>query len=205
MADTESSLTDEERLRQQAQQRLERRRRKMQSPEERLALITGRHVETDIDSTPALPVESVGSVGTMTAEDPPLETLTRDTRPDSLLRQASSGTETDLLASLLDSGGEVSADSKLGETKTQLTDLVWVMLAVVVRITLDTEYSGFIGHNIFLPFALTLSVIMSLGYIDISNNTSSTGSTILSAGKYYSKNKSANTKISPPNFKHFHS
>ena len=181
MADTESPSSEEERLRQQAQQRLERRRRKMQSPEERLALITGRPVEANIASISPPPVACVGSVGTMTAEDPPLETLTRDTRPDSLLRQASSGAETDLLASLLGSGAEVSADSKLGETKTQLTDLVWVMLAVVVRITLDTEYSGFIGHNIFLPFALTLSVMMSLGYIDISLNTS-TGSTILSAG-----------------------
>ena len=186
MADTVSPSSEEERLRQQAQQRLERRRRKMQSPEERLALITGRPVEANIASIspPTVAcVGSVGSVGTMTAEDPPLETLTRDTRPDSLLLQASSptGAETDLLSNLLGSGGEVSADSKSGVARTQLSDLVWVMLAVVVRITLDTDYSALIGHNIFLPFALTLSVMMSLGYIDISLNTS-TGSTILSAG-----------------------
>ena len=180
MAETESSLTEEERLRQQAQQRAERRRRKMQSPEERLALITGRPVERGV-----LPVEAVeavgtvGTVGTMTAEDPPLETLTRDTRPG----PGSGSPETDLLSSLLGSAGEVSADTKPGETKSQLADLVWVMLAIVVRITLDTEYSFVIGHNIFLPFALSLSVMMSLGYINLSLNTS-TGSTILSAGTY---------------------
>ena len=187
MADTESTSTEEERLRQQAQQRLERRRRKMQSPEERLALITGRPLQADTNTSP-LPVtveavEAVGTVGTMTAEDPPLETLTRDIRPEGRLRPGSSSAETDLLSSLLVSGGEVSADTKPGETQSQLASLVWVMLALVVRITLETEYSFVIGHNIFLPFALSLSVMMSLGYINLSLNTS-TGSTILSAGRY---------------------
>ena len=187
MADTESSLTDEERLRQQAQQRLERRRRKMQSPEERLAIITGRPVESSTDTVVDSLSSSVGTtVGTMTADDPPLETLTRDSRPDRLLGQGSSSAETDLLSSLLGSGGEAGgADTKPGETKSQLTDVVWVILALLVRIILDTEYSAFIGHNIFLPFALSLSVMMSLGYINIALNTS-TGSTILSAGRYRS-------------------
>ena len=182
MADTESTSTEEERLRQQAQQRLERRRRKMQSPEERLAIITGRPVEPGGTNTVETP-PSPPSVGTMTADDPPLETLTRDSRPDRLLRQGSSSAETDLLSNLLGSGGEAGADSKPGETKTQLTDVVWVILALLVRIILDSEYSVVIGHNIFLPFALNLSVMMSLGYINISLNTS-TGSTILSAGRY---------------------
>ena len=189
MADAESTNTEEERLRQQAQQRLERRRRKMQSPEESLAKITGRPVEpavatsSDLTSPPALPVSAgCPSVGTMTAEDPPLETLTRDQRPNSLLRQGSSQ-EADLLSSLLGScGAEGSADPRQADTKTQLTDLVWVLLAVVVRLLLDTEYSAFIGHNIFLPFALSLSLMMSLGYINLSLATS-TGSTILSAGR----------------------
>ena len=188
MADAESTNTEEERLRQQAQQRLERRRRKMQSPEERLAKITGRPVEpvvatSDLTSPPALPVSAgCPSVGTMTAEDPPLETLTREQRPASLLRQGSSQ-EADLLSSLLgSSGAEGSADPRQADSKTQLTDLVWVLLAVVVRLLLDTEYSAFIGHNIFLPFALSLSLMMSLGYINLSLATS-TGSTILSAGR----------------------
>ena len=121
-------------------------------------------------------------MGTMTAEDPPLETLTRDTtRPNTLMRQGS-GPEVDLLSNLLGSGVEGSAETKPAETRTQLTDLVWVLLAVVVRVVLDTEYSAFIGHNIFLPFALSLSLMMSLGYINISLSTS-TGSTILSAGR----------------------
>ena len=186
MADTESTSTEEERLRQQAQQRLERRRRKMQSPEERLAIITGRPVEAVDPVEPATNTvetpSSAASVGTMTADDPPLETLTRDSRPDRLLRQGSASAETDLLANLLGSGGEAGADTKPGETKSQLTDVMWVMLALLVRIILDTEYSVVIGHNIFLPFALSLSVMMSLGYINISLNTS-TGSTILSAGR----------------------
>ena len=188
MADAESTNTEEERLRQQAQQRLERRRRKMQSPEERLAKITGRPVEpalatsSDLTSPPALPVSAgCPSVGTMTAEDPPLETLTREQRPASLLRQGSSQ-EADLLSSLLGSSGAEGSDPRQADTKTQLTDLVWVLLAVVVRLLLDTEYSAFIGHNIFLPFALSLSLMMSLGYINLSLATS-TGSTILSAGR----------------------
>ena len=190
MADAESTSTEEERLRLQAQQRLERRRRKMQSPEERLAKITGRPVESvpvsvavsETTSPPALPVSAgCPSVGTMTAEVPPLETLTRDQRPGSLLRQGSSQ-EADLLSSLLGGGAEGSADPRQADTRTQLTDLVWVLLAVVVRLLLDTEYSAFIGHNIFLPFALSLSLVMSLGYINISLSTS-TGSTILSAGR----------------------
>ena len=160
----------------------------MQSPEERLAKITGRPVEpvvatSDLTSPPALPVSAgCPSVGTMTAEDPPLETLTREQRPASLLRQGSSQ-EADLLSSLLgSSGAEGSADPRQADSKTQLTDLVWVLLAVVVRLLLDTEYSAFIGHNIFLPFALSLSLMMSLGYINLSLATS-TGSTILSAGR----------------------
>merc|ERR1719219_2809555 len=148
-------------------------------------MITGRPVESvdtssSSNSPPALPV-SLGSpsVGTMTAEDPPLETLTRDHRPDSLLRQASSN-EADLLSSLLGSGAEGGAGPGQAETRSQLTDLVWVILAVVVRLVLDTEYSVVIGQNIFLPFALSLALMMSLGYINISLATS-TGSTILSA------------------------
>ena len=158
----------------------------MQSPKERLAIITGRPVESSTDTVVDSLSSSVGTtVGTMTADDPPLETLTRDSRPDRLLGQGSSSAETDLLSSLLGSGGEVGTDTKPGETKSQLTDVVWVVLALLVRIILDTEYSAFIGHNIFLPFALSLSVMMSLGYINIALNTS-TGSTILSAGRYRS-------------------
>ena len=52
-----AEITEEERLRQEAAKRLERRKRKMMSPEERLAMITGRPVE------PVSPVSEVVSSG----------------------------------------------------------------------------------------------------------------------------------------------
>ena len=163
MADSESTK-DEERLRQQALLRQERRRRRLQSPEERLALITGRPVE-----------ERRESVTTSTADDPPLETLTRELRPGVVGRSG----ESELLAGLLGGENGLAADHQ-APSSSELSDWVWVMLGLVVRITLETEYSVVIGHNVFLPFALTVSLCLSLGYMKIAPSTTST---ILSAGQ----------------------
>ena len=54
------AVTDEERLRQEAARRLERRRRKMMSPEERLAKITGRPVATSPSPDTSPPVQMPG-------------------------------------------------------------------------------------------------------------------------------------------------
>ena len=166
MAESESGEA-EERLRQQALARQERRRRRLQSPEERLALITGRPVE-----------ETRESVTSSTAEDPPLETLTREVRPPGLA--PTSSVEGNVLASLL--GGETSSEAAglQSPASCELSDWVWVMLGLVVRITLETEYSVVIGHNVFIPFALTVSLCCSLGFLKVAPSTSST---ILSAGQ----------------------
>ena len=58
-------------------------------------------------------------------------------------------------------------------------DTVWVLLAVAVRLVLDTEYSGLIGDNILLPFTLGLASLYMLGYVA---PTGSTVSSLLSAG-----------------------
>ena len=165
----ESDSIDEDRLRQQAQQRLERRKRRLQSPEERLALITGR------------PVEAESRERESTAEDPPLELLTRGTQAGGQGGGQGGCQGADLLANLL-AGTEAASQAgghQLPGDSQQVSGLVWVMLGLLVRITLETEYSGLIGHNVFLPFALTLSLLISLGHVNI---TPSTSSTILSAG-----------------------
>ena len=65
---THDVINDEERLRQEAARRLERRRRKMLNPEERLARITGR------------PVSSVSSVSP-TSETSPAPFISGDMIP----------------------------------------------------------------------------------------------------------------------------
>merc|ERR1719483_1338145 len=89
------TMSDENRLREDAARRMERRRRKMQSPEERLAKITGRLIEEEtgdriqeinenqqIDgqendiSVPG-PIVTDNTPQTE-CDDPPLEHLTRD-------------------------------------------------------------------------------------------------------------------------------
>ena len=52
------SLNDEDKLRQEAARRLERRRRKMLNPEERLAKITGRPVPASPPSSPSVETDS---------------------------------------------------------------------------------------------------------------------------------------------------
>lgn len=81
-------ISDEERMRQEAAKQMDRRKRKMMSPEERLAKITGRPVEEvspildvvpsgESISTTDVPSVTVSS-STQSVDDPPLEHLTRD-------------------------------------------------------------------------------------------------------------------------------
>ena len=84
-----------ERLRQEAARRLERRRRKLLSPEERLARITGQPVVAG----PGACTTTTASVGA--GEDPPLELLTPSSGPGPA-REVGPGP--DLLSSLLGGG-----------------------------------------------------------------------------------------------------
>ena len=117
------------------------------------------------------------------AEDPPLETLTRDS---GLLAGPGPGLgapEGDLLSSLLGGGGgqpggAAGSSTAAGSAGTN-TDVVWVLLAVVVRLALDTEYAALISSSALLPFALTLSLLYTLGW---AVPHTSTVSSLLSAG-----------------------
>jgi len=199
-------LNDEDRLRQEAAKRLERRRRKMMSPEERLAKITGRPVSSMSPTNESLPSSNLTTESTMTStnhedgslsgsslqvDDPPLETLTRDvshqTRDSfSNFLPQGSGQECDLLSQLLGAAGGPQAAAGQGgqgapaegQQVTSVTDIVWVMLALAVRLILDTEFSVYIGDNCVLPYLLTLSLLYTLGYVQAG---SSTVSSLLSA------------------------
>ena len=72
-------------------------------------------------------------------------------------------------------GGSASSQAAAGQA-----DVIWVMLAVVVRLVLDTEYSWCIKHNCILPYILTLVTTYQLGYV--SPPPASTASSLLSAG-----------------------
>ena len=58
-------------------------------------------------------------------------------------------------------------------------DMMWTLLAVVVRLTLDTEYAALISSSALLPFVLTLSLLYTLGWVV---PHTSTVSSLLSAG-----------------------
>ena len=57
--------------------------------------------------------------------------------------------------------------------------MMWTLLAVVVRLALDTEYAALISSSALLPFVLTLSLLYRLGW---AVSHTSTVSSLLSAG-----------------------
>merc|ERR1712029_756526 len=128
------------------------------------------------------------SRNSLQVDDPPLETLTRDvshqTRDSfSNFLPQGSGQESDLLSQLLGAAGGPQAAAGQGapaegQQVTSVTDIVWVMLALAVRLVLDTEFSVYIGDNCVLPYLLTLSLLYTLGYVQAG---SSTVSSLLSA------------------------
>jgi len=150
----------------------------MQSNEERLALITGRPVEsseagegpgeTERPVRPALPCarapqqgpqadSRVGEVGD--AGDPPLELLTRDVG-------AGGSDPAALLSSLVGGGG---GGQEQGSPPVQFSLLLWPLLALVVRLTLDTEYSSYLSHSALLPFPLAVTGLLLTGHLSLAN------------------------------------
>merc|ERR1712098_278233 len=85
-----------------------------------------------------------------------------------------------LLGATWGTGGAQTGQSASAEGQhvTSVTDIVWVMLALAVRLILDTEFSVYIGDNIVMEYLLTLSLLSPLGYVQAS---SSTVSSLLSA------------------------
>merc|ERR1712034_76253 len=131
----------EERLRQEAAKRLERRKRKMMSPEERLAKITGRPVESESPvsevvssggTTPApadAPSASI-SPAAHVEDDPPLEHLTRDP-----FTADTPTMEGEFLTNML--GGQASSSPPSDPVK--FSHSIWLFLALAVRLLLQTE------------------------------------------------------------------
>ena len=167
-----AEITEEERLRQEAAKRLERRKRKMMSPEERLAKITGRPVE------PVSPVSEVVSSGetiptpgdapfaniSLSAppveDDPPLEHLTRDP-----FTADTPTMEGEFLTSML--GGQAGSSPPSDPVK--FSHSIWLFLALAVRLLLETEFSWILGNNMVAPFIVMVSILVTTGYLSIAN------------------------------------
>ena len=169
-------LSEEEKLRQEASRRMERRKRKMMSPEERLAKITGRPVEpvalmSDVVSSGGTVPPAEVAPAVREEDDPPLENLTRDP-----FTADTPTMEGEFLTNIL--GGQ--ANTTPVSDPVQFSQSVWVFLAVAVRLLLETEFSWVVGHNMVGPFIVMISILITTRYLDIASlNTSS----LLTAGK----------------------
>ena len=163
-------ISDEERMRQEAAKRMERRKRKMMSPEERLAKITGRPVEevspifdvvpsSESISTPDVPSVTVSS-STQSVDDPPLEHLTRDP-----FTADTPTMEGEFLTNML--GGQAGSSPPSDPVK--YSQSIWLYLALAVRLLLETQYSWILGNNMVAPFIVMVSILMTTGYLRLAN------------------------------------
>jgi len=160
-----TEMTDEERLRAEANKRMERRRRKMESAEDRLARITGQPASSRSDasfgspvssllSSPGSPVfsddslttEPFGSVSPLNrdATDPPLENLSR-----SPLRDAGAGPRV--------------------EPVIPCSNLVWVAQAAVTVAFLKFGYGDYIGNSVFPMFILLVITLLAIRRLSFSS------------------------------------
>ena len=171
-----SEISEEERLRQEAAKRLERRKRKMMSPEERLAKITGLPVEAvapccsdvvfrgESNSASEVLPQNISQ-----SDDPPLEHLTRDP-----FTSDTSTMEGEFLTNML--GGQGTSPPS---DPVKYSQSVWLYLALAVRLMLETQYSWILGDNMVAPFVVMISVLMTTGYLSIANLATSS---LLTAG-----------------------
>ena len=178
-----AEITEEERLRQEAAKRLERRKRKMMSPEERLAKITGRPVESvspvseGVSSgviTPApgdAPPPNISSSAPV-EDDPPLEHLTRDP-----FTADTPTMEGEFLTNML--GGQSGSSPPSDPVK--FSHSIWLFLALAVRLLLETEFSWILGNNMVAPFIMMVSVLVTTGYLSITNLQTTS---LLTAGEH---------------------
>jgi len=168
VASTESmELSEEDKMRQEAARRMERRKRKMMSPEERLAKITGRPVESisPVSYLETAPTEEISAPPanpfTAVEDDPPLENLIRDPLTDE-----TPTIEGDFLSNIL--GGQASTSSPSSDP-VKFSQSVWLFLAMSVRLLLETEFSWAIGNNMVAPFIVMTTTLMTTGYLDMAN------------------------------------
>jgi len=176
-------MSDEDKLRQEAARRLERRRRKLENASERLSLITGQPASSirlddsfAIDSSAAdpmstfdhqiitngsLPSSNINAVNRIlpsqedNVPDPPLETLVRNP-----LQSSPSHSQTTAACS-------------------PVSNLVWILLAVVSFSFLQFGYGHFIGHSIWTLFLLTICSLAVLNRIEVGSTAGSIISTVL--------------------------
>ena len=163
-------ISDEERMRQEAAKQMDRRKRKMMSPEERLAKITGRPVEEispildvvpsgESISTTDVPSVTVSS-STQSVDDPPLEHLTRDP-----FTADTPTMEGEFLTNML--GGQAGSSPPSDPLK--YSQSIWLYLALAVRLLLETQYSRILGNNMLAPFIVMVSILMTTGYLSLAN------------------------------------
>lgn len=159
-------MAEEDRMREEAARRMERRRKKMENSEERLAKITGQpvgsgpRVSLDLPSLSyyeiasngiALPASHSDGTGNhrFLADDPPLEHLVR------------------------------SAEPAAASPAKQCSNLVWVLLAACVFFLLQSPWAYFLSQSAVLPFLLTFISLCVTGHISL--QPSSAVSSLVSA------------------------
>jgi len=173
--------SEESRLREEAARRQERRRRKLQNSDERMAKITGQPVKVSSDPKTEDLLNGHDLVNnldnlisdnvhqrlplTETVPDPPLEVLERDFLPP-LERESPSGEGLDmnLLASLMTGN---SAESSAAKPQVAVYHLLWVCLAVLVRLVLGSSHSFLLGDNMVIPFLLAVTGLIVTGLVDL--------------------------------------
>ncbi|XP_023328833.1 uncharacterized protein LOC111701672 [Eurytemora carolleeae] len=188
-------MTEEEKLRAEAARRMERRRRKLENAEERLAKITGQPIHS-IDTDPsdvaagfpdlaaALPnsglvspfsdlSELIGGGEPVTrfrgssSRPPPRGTISsiQDAAPDPPLDN--------LVRDPLRSG--VAKSAPLPE----VSSLIWVLQALLTFTLLQSGFGGYILNSVLLPFLLLLVSLYTLGRIHLASSVGSIVSAVL--------------------------
>jgi len=185
MSEASTLLEEEARLRDEAARRLERRRRKMQTSEERLSKITGQPVSASSAGTPspdpASPMPSPNGRAPPLFDsppnpllpldpvpDPPLEDLERD--PFSQNRDLDGGMDANMFNNLMMGNSAGGAGVK---SEVKVYTVVWVILAACTRLLLQSPYSHLVADNIVVPFLLLLTGLILTRVVDLRNLQSS--------------------------------
>lgn len=174
-------MSDEDRLREEAARRAERRRKKLEQGEERLARITGQPVGSGPRVSLDLPnlsyYEMPSSSGSdlqqyspteaatdnfrwLAGEDPPLEQLVRPEHVPT-------------------AGPDTPSPPPPVARSNQCSHLVWVSLAILSYLILQTSSAHYLSNSAILPFLLTFFSLCVSGHISL--QSSSAASSLISA------------------------
>jgi len=186
-------MSDEEKLRQEAARRLERRRRKLENANERLSLITGQPASSiRLDDSYAVDSSSADhSAGTL---PDPMTTFTRVLDHQTIANGSLPSDRNAMNRILPDKDDNVpdpplealvrnplqSSPSHSQKTPASpVSNLVWILLAAVSFVLLQCEYGHFIGHSIWTLFLLTICSLAVINKIEVGSTAGSIISTVL--------------------------